>query len=368
MGSGAILLYTAIAEAAIVGSYLLHRLIKKMMSKTKEQIAEEERLKEERRRMREEEARQAAARREEEARRRVEEEKRERERIEEQERQKQTKRNRKIDAIRGRGGLLARAIGNMKNVSDASLEIMYQAAIQRDISFDLSTERALRPVVFPTNHLDFVQVHDVAQFPDVLLSQSVTDDDLFYQMFVDGTLLRTQFYELIAKAKRLYVLLDASPSMWDPERGGAMTFPNGEDGTRDQFARGILASLLSEAVRGEAEYALRLFDDNIGELNRAYDADEAAKLLNWIVTTRVEGSGTNIAQAVKKAVFDIRKKQKDESRFNHILLVTDGDDQRGLTREALVTTLGEDIKLSVVLIGTNWDENHPLFPYIIARY
>lgn len=368
MTTGAILLYTALAEGGIVAAYFLSRLIKKLRQKSPEELAKEAQERAERQRVAEERARQDRERA------RQEEERFEREaaRIREveagAERKRQAQRDIKVAVIKRKGGLLVDLLEKLGNVPDHFLQIMYLSAMQSEIAFDLETERALRPVVYPTSHMDFVQVTDASQLVDVLPSQMIYDDYLFYQMFANATLLRTQFYELIAKGKRLYILFDISPSMWDMERGGRMTLPNGEDGSRDQFARGILASLLIEAVNGDAEYVLRFFDDNPREIISAKDSTEAASLLERIVTKSERGSGTKIGIAVKTAVDDIRSRQEDEAKMNHILLITDGEDNGGLTKEYLAENLGEDVKLSAIVIGAEWKDDNALAPYVIAKY
>jgi hypothetical protein len=80
------------------------------------------------------------------------------------------------------------------------------------------------------------------------------------------------------------------------------------------------------------------------------------------------GESTHIGPAVNTAVKDIRERQNVDTRMNHILLITDGADNGGLTREQLVKDLGSDVKLHVMLIGTAYGSNHPLTPYVMASY
>lgn len=293
-------------------------------------------------------------------------EREEAEREAERKRQEAAK-QKKIEAIKLKGGILADELNKLPNISSEKLEVLYLAATQQDIRFDLETDQKLEAVSYPTMRMDFVQVSQVSQLPYVSPNQMVYDDDLFYHKFVTDQLIRPEYYDVVEKFKRLYILWDISPSMWDPQHG-TMRFPDGETGVRDMWARAMLASLLMDAVGGRAEYFLRPFSNSIHDLQCAVDPSEATRLLSWIVKGGVQASGTNIGQAVTTAVKDIRDRQAFDIRMNHILLITDGDDQCGLTREYLVKALGPDVKLHVVLIGTTYGADHPLTPYVIGKY
>lgn len=282
--------------------------------------------------------------------------------IQNSEEQASKERAQKVQEIERAGGLLARELGKDESLSDEKLEILHLAASQQSIRFNLVTEKKVSVVPYPTGMIDYVQVTDASQLPFVSPDQMVLDEDLFYRKFVSQELMRPEYYEVSETAKRLYILLDISPSMM--EAGDKM--PDGH--MRDTWARGVVAGLLIDAVKGQAEYLLRRFSDTVHELRSARTPSEAEVLLHEIASLRFKGSGTNIARAVKVAAEDVRGLQSHESRMSHILLITDGDDQRGLTSRQLEQALGEDVKLHVVLIGTSWWEENPLSPYVIAKY
>lgn len=276
--------------------------------------------------------------------------------------QREAEKQKKIRVIQDAGGLLAKEFKKIKSGSSDAFEVLYLAASQQDIRFDLAIERSLRVVPYPSANMDYVQITDASQLPLVSLDQMILDDDLFYRKFATRDLMCPEYYDVVEKFKRLYILLDISESMF--ELGARM--PDGH--MRDTWARGVVASLLVDAINGQAEYLFRPFSNTVHDLKSATIPEEAEKLLSLVVNNPERGSGTNIGNAVRTAVENVRKRQTQESRMNHILLITDGDDQAGLTREHLIKALGEDIKLHVVLIGTSWPETHPLSPYVIAKY
>lgn len=268
----------------------------------------------------------------------------------------------KIGIIKGKGGLLAKEVDKISHRSDNTLEILYIAATQQDIRFDLATERREQVVPYPTATMDYVQVTDVSQLPLISPDQAILDDDVFYQKFVTQELMRPEYSDPVDKFKRLYILLDASGSM------SAERYKMQDGRLRETWARGVVASLLMDAIEGRAEYLLRLFAGDVYDLHSAATPEEAEKLLSWMIEQSFSGSHTNIGNAVRTAAQDIRELQAKDRRIVHILLITDGEDTVGLTREHLVEALAADVKLHVVLIGTSWGKDHPLTPYVIAKY
>ncbi|MCX6758604.1 MAG: VWA domain-containing protein, partial [Candidatus Nealsonbacteria bacterium] len=196
--------------------------------------------------------------------------------------------------------------------------------------------------------MEIVPLDDPSQLPGVLPTDLILEDEEFYSKLVNGELLRPEYRETSTEFKRLYILWDISASMWQ-----SMSMPDGEAGNRDIWARAVIAGLLVDAVKGRAEYFLRPFTGSPQELRSVFTSAEAEKLLSWILDGSEKGSSTNIGIAVETAVDDIRKRQNAETRMNHILLITDGEDN-SLTKEQLEKALGKDIKLHVVLIGTTY--------------
>lgn len=269
----------------------------------------------------------------------------------------------KVAAIEKAGGMLAKEMRRNKTIPRDAFEILSVAANQQDIRFDLATDRVLQVVPYPTGRMNYVQLDDVSQLPDVSPDQMVVDDGLFYQNFVTRQIIRPEYYEEMETFKRLYILLDVSGSMF--LKGGSL-MPDGH--VRDTWARGVVVSLLVDAVNGNAEYLFRTFSTEVSPLSSARTPGEAEGLLTKIVRDGSGGGGTAIGKAVTAAVSDIRRLQSSDSRINHILLITDGDDQAGLTRGELSASLGSDVQLHVVLIGTTWGLDHPLAPYVVANY
>lgn len=271
-----------------------------------------------------------------------------------------------VKAVRRDSSILSDELRKRPSIAYKKLQILFFAVTQKHIQLDLSSPQKRMPVGYPTEEMEYVPVLEPSQMLDVPLEQMMLEDDIFYAEFVSQGLVATEYYD--DRFKRLYILLDVSPSMTDLP-WGAMTLPNGEAGLRDTWARAIVAGLLVEAVDGYAEYFLRPFAGNVHPAHSAVSKSEALTLLSWIVdNNKSMGGGTNIGAAVKTAVSDIRERQSNDVRMNHILLITDGDDNQGLNRQELETALGADIELHVVLIGTDYAPDHALAPYIVAKY
>ena len=269
----------------------------------------------------------------------------------------------KMRAIENAGGLLARELQRVKMcLTPEMLDVLYRAATQEDIHFNLATEKKKQVLQYPTATMDIVPVDDAAHLPQISPDQMMLDEDAFYSRFVMRELIRPEYFGVTTTGKRLYILLDISPSMFD----NAARMPDGQ--LRDTWSRGVVASLLVDAVKGEAEYLFQKFHDQVRDRLSAVTPQEAEQLLSHIVETAEIGGGTNIGNAVRTAVAHIRACQEQETRMNHILLITDGEDFGGLTRDQLVKSLGDDIQLHVVLIGKSWGPEHVLSPYIIAKF
>jgi len=239
----------------------------------------------------------------------------------------------------------------------------YLAATQQEIKFDLQTREKTEVVNYPTADMDIVPLNDLSQLPTVLPADLVLDDDQFYGKLVEGGLMRPEYSETSTESKRLYILWDVSPSMRD-----LMRMPDGETGSRDTWARVVIMSQLVDAVEGRAEYLLRPFSQYPHDLRSAFTSAEAGELLLWIINNSEEGDFTHIGTAIEAAVKDIRERKNSGTPMSDILCITDGADNGGLTKEQLEEALGDDIKLHVVLIGTEYGPDHPLSPYVMASY
>ncbi|MFC1608897.1 hypothetical protein ACFL3M_01785 [Patescibacteria group bacterium] len=291
--------------------------------------------------------------------------------IAEQEKEKREKEvmQKKVEEVKGNlSGPLLNELRKRPNISGNVLKVLRLASIQEDIQFDLESEERREVVPFPTEAVDYVPICEASDLHHVSPAQMALDDDQFYHHFITEELIRPEYYGAVKRMiKRMYILWDISPSMYE-WKWGRMKMPNGEIGLRDTWARAILASLLSDAIEGAAEYYLRPFSSSVHKLRSATNEKDAEKLLSWVVGGGARGSGTSIGRAVRTAVDDIHRFKNDNIKMNHILLVTDGEDNGGLTRDYLVNSLGSNVTLSVVLIGVEYDESHPLAPYVIEKY
>lgn len=294
-------------------------------------------------------------------RRRCEDEERNRlQRLREEQNRLRCERERKVETIRHQGGLLSQEFLNKPDMPDSELNVLYLAASEQEIKFDLVTDHKLEIVPYGTNNMEYVQVRDASELPYVMEDQTQMSDDLFYHAFASGNLVRPEYRDMQERNKLLYILLDISPSM----RSGKM--PDGS--SRSVWARGVVASLLVEAMEDRAVYLLKYFWKKVSNTKRATNPKEAGTLLAEIVHNDYCEASTDIGNALKAAVTEIRSRSEEDVRMNHVLLVTDAEDTEGLTRDAVVKLLGEDIFLHVVQIGIPSKPEDALAPYLLAQY
>ncbi|HSD12501.1 MAG TPA: hypothetical protein VLC10_02990 [Patescibacteria group bacterium] len=229
-----------------------------------------------------------------------------------------------------------------RTLGPQGVETFWLAASQKDVSFDLRRESSLERSHYPTGDISPEPMGDFAQLPAVLPEQLIMPDEQFYPALADQSLTVLQSYERKDARKRLYILLDVSGSMEDPMENGM---------PRHVWARGVTVNLLLEAVRGDAEYLFRPFDGQSHERREAATPEQAEKLIDHILSRGFSGNGTNLMNAVRTAAKDIRSLGNEVER-SELLLITDGQDQSMDDEAAVRKVLGDDIRLHVVLIGT----------------
>lgn len=231
-----------------------------------------------------------------------------------------------------------------RNIPDDILHILKVAATQQDITFNLEKSEEREPVMYPTSDMTPETTDDLDKIPFILPTQLAADDDEFYQDLAKGEMHVLQPYERRREEKVLEIVWDISPSMEESMHG--------QPGSKNQWSRGILLSLLAKAQKGKAKYFLRPFHGRSERLMSATTPEEAKELLYKLLIPQryVDASGTNITGALTKAVEDIRTKGGAFTNAD-ILLISDGEDDN-LDPRKIKRLLGEDINLHALLIGS----------------
>lgn len=228
-----------------------------------------------------------------------------------------------------------------RRLSMDQLNVLNIAATQRDVEFDLESKKVREPVKYPTADMDFDHLRDFADLPEVFPEVLAGDDALFEMHLVEGTLPRMQSYDQHTDEKQLYVICDVSGSMDNQMPSGCIQ--------KHIWSRGVLVSLLMDAIRGNSQYNLRFFDTKSFPLQQARTSQEAQSLIKYVLDNGRSGGGTSIFTALAQAVTDIRS--GGEFSSNEILLVSDGEDGSVANPEQISGMLGPDIKLHTVMIG-----------------
>jgi uncharacterized protein with von Willebrand factor type A (vWA) domain len=159
------------------------------------------------------------------------------------------------------------------------------------------------------------------------------DDDIFFMKLAKNDLTVREYQTKKQKKQALYLLVDISGSMY---------------GARSVYASATALALVRQAVRSEAIYFLRFFDERPSQLERVQTKDDATRVGQMLVQQPFSGGGTNFDNALRTAIEDIKK---DKETFDkvEIMLITDGDCYVSVTKEEL-----GDIKLhSSVIDGHN---------------
>jgi len=224
------------------------------------------------------------------------------------------------------------------------LQVLVVAGTQKDIEMDLDTIFTREKSLFPTHDLEPVPMSSLEQMSQLLPEQMMLDDEFFYPALINEELLILQPFERKVERKTLHITLDLSNSM---AKG------NMSDGlTRHNWSRGITVSLLLKAVNGEATYMMRGFAGHSYALDIVDSPEAAQKLIDKLLKTAANGSGTNIWGAIVQAVADVRE-VKRPGEIADILVITDGEDttNKGYGKKEFAALFGEDIRLHVVAIG-----------------
>lgn len=206
-------------------------------------------------------------------------------------------------------------------------------------------------VPYPSDTIDIRPMRDISELGSVLSSEWALDDDIFdaklamgellTQVPVQNTLLMEDVYEPEYRdvVRTLYVLLDVSPSMF---------FQTGES-WRIPIWKGTTVRLLLDAVAKGATFTLRFFSNTVSKEHQVVNLDQAISLGKKILNAS-EGSGTDIGLALRAALTDIKEMNYD---LADIFIITDGEDEGGLSASFRGILVENRIKLHALMLGSN---------------
>ena len=147
-----------------------------------------------------------------------------------------------------------------KRLDETPLQVLRQAGRPvQELTFDLESTTRHEPRDHPTDYIEPAMLTDYGQLSQLLPEQQIADDDTFFARFAAGELVVMQPYEKVEERKRLYLLLDVSPSMDESMADGL---------TRRIWALALGFKLLLQAEVGNASYLYRPFAGKSGKFYR----------------------------------------------------------------------------------------------------
>lgn len=225
-----------------------------------------------------------------------------------------------------------------------TLLLLRISANQTDLNFSDQRLEEQVPVPYPTRDMEPMPMTSLEQLEGLLPEQWVMEEDEFYAALTQNQLCVLQGMEYLVSQPLLYLLLDGSGSMKDPMPG--------RDVPKHIWARGVAVSLLLKAVRGQAEYMLRIFDAKPHERQQATNREEAIELILYLIKGGYTGGDTSILTAIRTAVDDIAQ---DPGRFSraHVMLISDGLDNKVNSPAVVTQLLDKKTLLHVAMIGAH---------------
>jgi len=232
---------------------------------------------------------------------------------------------------------------NIKKIASAirnkNFEIL-DVARKFDITEQYVREEEIKDVDYPEKDWRITNIKTLSDFPNILPYQFLYPNEIFDKMLMDKDLKTKQYQSRRKKKQILYLLVDVSGSM---------------DGARQVVATSIAVAYIKKAISEKSIYFFRFFDDKPFELHKVTNEQEAIKEVNYLLKNPKSGGGTNIDQALRRAIKDINDpnllKQEnqefgaDEGRNAldaevlyeraDILIITDGGDDVSVTAEEL---------------------------------
>jgi uncharacterized protein with von Willebrand factor type A (vWA) domain len=220
------------------------------------------------------------------------------------------------------------------NISNQNLAI-FKIARHKELLDVYKAGTELSKSEFPDNEMSINKMQHADEFFRVLPEQLAQDDDVFFMKLAKNDLMVREYQIKKQKKQALYLLIDVSGSM---------------AGARSVYASATALSLVRQAIKNEATYFLRFFDEQPSQLERVSTKEDAIKIGKMLLQQPFSGGGTNFNNAIGTAIKDIKK---DAEKFDkvEIMLITDGDCYLNITKQ----DLGK-IKLhSTIIDGYNED-------------
>jgi len=205
--------------------------------------------------------------------------------------------------------------------------------------------------MFPADGMEPRPMSTPAEMANLLPSELVFDDDILDARMASGealvsahvqkTAMVEPIYEPVyeERVRIVYVLLDVSPSMFDPRYDGQW---------RPPVWKRVTASLLDRALETQAPFYLRQFDQHVRRKLRHAVTDEDGEALRKLIMGIESGDGTAIQRAVVKAIEDFSAWEYDQA---DIMMVSDGQDEEINVPDLRAALDEAGIKLHAIMLG-----------------
>jgi hypothetical protein len=186
--------------------------------------------------------------------------------------------------------------------------------------------------------------HDVARvypnqflLPEEIFLQRLALRELWMPVAKSGVILPVndtdQDFAFDSRKQKVYVLFDTSSSM--------------QSHHRIHLAKAILYYFLHQNKSDLGHISLRTFDDTIGDLHTAVDAESYDALMRYVLRIAHLGEGTLLQKAIIQALDDIQGMEHLSGA--EILIITDG--AVSIDEDSIRSKMDEQIVINTIKIG-----------------
>ena len=219
-----------------------------------------------------------------------------------------------------------------KRLSAKELEIFYVAR-KKEATELYRRDEILESVPYPDDEMSIKTLDDFTEILKLIPTQYAYDDSIFMQKLVKHELLIRDYQARRLKRQALYLLIDVSGSM---------------SGSKNIYACGVALAFVRQAITEGSTYFLRFFDDSPHQLYTVTTQEEAENMSKILIREPFSGGGTDIENAMRKAIEDITKSPEKFEKAE-IMIISDGEDDVSLRKTDL-----QGVKIhSTIIDGRN---------------
>jgi uncharacterized protein with von Willebrand factor type A (vWA) domain len=219
-----------------------------------------------------------------------------------------------------------------KRLSAKELEIFYVAR-KKEATELYKRDEILESVPYPDDEMSIKTLSDPTEILKLIPTQYAYDDNIFMQKLVKHELLIRDYQARRLKRQALYLLIDVSGSM---------------SGAKNIYACGVALAFVRQAITEGSTYFLRFFDDSPHQLYTVTTQEEAENMSKILIREPFSGGGTDIENAMRKAIEDITKSPEKFEKAE-IMIISDGEDDVSLRKTDL-----QGVKIhSTIIDGKN---------------